>query len=48
MIDRLLALGGIAVGGPAMVIMATLFSGGILRTPEAPLSTSVQPGYPSA
>jgi hypothetical protein len=29
MIDGLFVLGGIAVGGPAIVIMATLFSGGI-------------------
>ena len=29
MVDGLFVLGGIAVGGPAMVIMATLFTGGI-------------------
>ena len=29
MIGGLFVLGGIAVGGPAIVIMATLFSGGI-------------------
>ncbi len=29
MIDGLFVLAGIAVGGPAIVIMATLFSGGI-------------------
>ncbi len=29
MIDGLFVLGGIAVDGPAIVIMATLFSGGI-------------------
>ena len=29
MIDGLFVLGGIAVGGPAIIIMATLFSGGI-------------------
>ena len=27
--DGLFVLGGIAVGGPVIVIMATLFSGGI-------------------
>ncbi len=29
MIDGLFVLGGIVVGGPAIVIMATSFSGGI-------------------
>ena len=29
MIDGLFVLGGIAVGGPAMVIMATLFTPGL-------------------
>lgn len=29
MVDGLFVLGGIAVGGPVMVVMATLFTGGI-------------------
>ena len=29
MVDGLFVLGGIAVGGPVMVIMATLLAGGI-------------------
>ena len=29
MVDGLFVLGAIAVGGPAMVVMATLFTGGI-------------------
>ncbi len=29
MIDELFVLGGIAVGGPAILIMATVFAGGI-------------------
>jgi hypothetical protein len=29
MIDGLFVIGGIAVGGPAILIMATLFAGGL-------------------